>query len=253
MLASHRSLHLEMTPQITLYTTKSSPFGHYVEIALREARADYSVYEVDLVNKPPWYTDKVNPAGKVPAISYGGSPAPADAPSPSSFKLAESLVILDFIIDIFPESNLLPIDPVARASTRFLLNLFSTTLRTACMSIAAFRGSPEEVLDAIDKLQVHMPAPGSGRFVTGDTFTSVDAVAAAYLLRFDRCLERDIGSFPEGEGVKAYHVLRTSERFTRYRAYLATLAKRESVKASFPEEKVLAQLGHFWVGNRAFA
>lgn len=229
-------------PQITLYNTQASPFGHYVEIALREAKAEYTLYEVDLRNKPSWFVDKVNPAGKVPAITYGGPVVPPDEPSPASFKLAESLVILEFIIDLFPEANLLPRDPVERASARFLVNLFAEKLRTAYVNVLVNRASTQEVITAIDELQKYMPAPGAskGPYVNGSTFTSIDAVAAGFLLRLDGCLKRDIGSFPEGEGVKAYNILHTSERYERYRAYLSALLQRESVSGTFPQEQIVA-------------
>lgn len=35
------------------------------EIALAEAKAEFTRYEIDLRNKPEWYLPKVNPVGKV--------------------------------------------------------------------------------------------------------------------------------------------------------------------------------------------
>ncbi|KAL4260968.1 Glutathione transferase family protein [Pleurotus pulmonarius] len=229
-------------PQITLYNTQASPYGHYVEIALREAKTEHTVYEVDLGNKPSWFVEKVNPVGKVPAISYGGPAVPPDVPSPASFKLAESLVILEFLIDLFPEANLLPLDPVERASTRFLVNLFAEKLRTAYISVMVNRASTQVFVAAVEELQKYMPTPGDkqGPYIRGDTFTSIDAVAAGFLLRLDGCLKRDIGSFPEGEGIQAYDVLHTSERFEKYRAYLSTLRQRDSVSGTYPEEEIVA-------------
>lgn len=162
---------------------------------------------------------------------------PPDEPSPASFKLAESLVILEFVIDLFPEANLLPRDPVERASTRFLVNLFAEKLRTAYINVLVNRASPQEVITVIEELQKYIPTPGDkkGPYINGNTFTSIDAVAAAFLIRLDGCLKRDIGSFPEGEGIKAYNVLHTSDSYEKYRAYLTTLLQRESVSRTFPE------------------
>ena len=36
-----------------------------VEIALTEAKAKFTRYEIDLKNKPDWYAPKVNPVGEV--------------------------------------------------------------------------------------------------------------------------------------------------------------------------------------------
>lgn len=35
------------------------------EIALAEAKVEYTRFEIDLRNKPDWYVPKVNPVGKV--------------------------------------------------------------------------------------------------------------------------------------------------------------------------------------------
>lgn len=239
-------------PQITLYSNKASPYGHCVEIALREAKAEYSLYDVNLMKKPAWFVEKVNSAGKAPAITYGGPLVRPDEPSPASFKLTESLVILEFITEIFPESNLLPRDPVDRASARFLVNLFAEKLRTVQSDVLFKRGSPQEVIATIDELQKYMPAPGDnkGPYVNGNTFTSIDAIAAAFLIRMDGCLKRDVGSFREGKGIKAYRVLRTSERYERYRAYLSALLQRESVLGTFPEEQIFVALRNIYLPLR---
>ena len=69
--------------QITLYTSivsyaytcllcvrltllvQYSPYGHRVQIALEEANAKYTLQEVNTMNKPAYFTQKVNPLGKV--------------------------------------------------------------------------------------------------------------------------------------------------------------------------------------------
>ena len=69
--------------QITLYTSvvsyayicsfcarltllvQYSPYGHRVQLALEEANAKYTLQEVNTMNKPAYFTEKVNPLGKV--------------------------------------------------------------------------------------------------------------------------------------------------------------------------------------------
>ncbi|KAF9490117.1 hypothetical protein BDN71DRAFT_1434901 [Pleurotus eryngii] len=211
------------TPQITLYTNK-------VEIALREAKAEYSLYDVNLMKKPAWFVEKVNSVGKLLHIyssiqhhtydlhlegAYDNVRRPSRLAGQAIacfLQADESLVILEFITDIFPETNLLPRDPVDRASARFLVNLFTEKLRTVQSDVLVKRGSPQELIAVIEELQKYMPEPGDnkGPYINGNTFTSIDAIAAAFLKRLDGCLKRDVGSFPEGEGIKAYDVLRTS-------------------------------------------
>ena len=74
---------------------------------------------------------------KVPAIAYGGPPVPPDQPSPESAKIAESLVLLDFVADLFPDSHLLPKDPVQRARARFFIDTVSTKFVPAWIGLLA--------------------------------------------------------------------------------------------------------------------
>ncbi|KAG2744859.1 hypothetical protein P692DRAFT_20877434 [Suillus brevipes Sb2] len=84
-------------------TLQFSPFSHKIELALAEVNAPHKAYQVDLFNKPEWFTSKVNPVGKVPAVT-------------------ESKVILEFLVDLYPDSGFSPEDPVSRAKVRFFMD-----------------------------------------------------------------------------------------------------------------------------------
>ncbi|KAJ7106357.1 hypothetical protein C8R44DRAFT_843163 [Mycena epipterygia] len=49
-----------------------------------------------------WYASKVNPAG---AVTYGGLKVPAGPPSPESAKIAESLVLIEFVAGLYPQKS----------------------------------------------------------------------------------------------------------------------------------------------------
>jgi len=63
---------------------------------------------------------------QVPAMTYGGPKVNPTDPSPESFKISESLILLEFIADLFPSTNLYPNDPVQRAQIRFFIDTLST-------------------------------------------------------------------------------------------------------------------------------
>ena len=46
---------------------------------------------------------------------FGSPKSDPEHPSPESEKIAESLVMLEFVADLYPETGLLPKDPVQRA------------------------------------------------------------------------------------------------------------------------------------------
>ncbi|KAG2738771.1 hypothetical protein P692DRAFT_201904348 [Suillus brevipes Sb2] len=59
-------------------------------------------------------------------MTYGGPDVAPENPSPESTKLAESLILVEFIGDLYPSSNIVPADPVLRAKARFFIEIVST-------------------------------------------------------------------------------------------------------------------------------
>ncbi|KAG6916933.1 hypothetical protein DXG01_004620 [Tephrocybe rancida] len=213
-----------MAPQLTLYTAKRTQ----TELALEESKLQYTRFEIDLQNKPEWYAPQVNPASKVPAIAYGGPVVSPDQPSPESEKLAESLVLLEFIADI--SGKLLPSDAVLRAKTRFFIDAVSNNVQSAFGAVIV-RGEPaEKLLTAIEKVQSLLPAEG---FAVGPEFTIADAALVPFLARIEVALGNDFGAFEEGTGPKTLEVLDTDAKFARYRKYFSDIKARESYQKTF--------------------
>ncbi|THU79688.1 hypothetical protein K435DRAFT_973054 [Dendrothele bispora CBS 962.96] len=207
------------TEQITLYTAKICPYAQRTEIALAEAGVDYTRFEIDLGNKPEWYASKINPASKPTA-----APVPASQPSPLSTKLAESLVLLEFLSDIHPTiPSLLPRDPVKRARARFFIDAVSTKFVPAFYKFQVL-GEKEAVgglMEGVESVMRLLPslegkAEGEngikegqggqeidpGPFVLGPNFSIADAAIAPFALRWELSLSNDIGAYEEGEGMR---------------------------------------------------
>ncbi|KAI0366061.1 hypothetical protein BV20DRAFT_972253 [Pilatotrama ljubarskyi] len=221
-----------MPERIVLYTAKICPYAQRVEIALHEAKAPHIQYQIDLQNKPEWYAPKVNPASKVPAIAYGGPDVPPDQPSPESVKLAESLILVEFVADLFPQSGLLPTDPVLRAKARFFIDGVSTKLVPAWHAFSQGKTSVEDYYKAVEYIQDLLPAQG---FAVGQ-YSIADVAITPFLARAKITLLNDLGGYPEGEGPKILNELRSGTgRFARFGKYFTDLLERESFKATFDE------------------
>ncbi|KAJ6605274.1 glutathione S-transferase [Mycena vulgaris] len=207
-----------MPEQITLYTSAGCPYAHRVELALAEAKVDFTRVEIDLGNKPEWYASKVNPASKV---AYGGPQVPPDQPSPESIRLAESLILVEFVADLYPASALLPTDAVLRAKTRFIIDVVSTKFGPAFMAPLVRGESFAALWDVLEALQSLLP--------TDKPF----AVA----------LKNDIGAYKEGEGTKAAEYFFSGGRFARLVKYFDEIKARESFKTTFSAKGIKEKYG----------
>ncbi|KAF7300217.1 Serine carboxypeptidase [Mycena kentingensis (nom. inval.)] len=225
-----------MTEQLTLYTAKICPFAQRVELALNEAKAGFNRYEIDLSNKPAWYAPQVNPASKVPAIAYGGPQVSPDQPSPDSAKLAESLILVEFVADLYPDTNILPADPVQRAKARFFIDAVSTKFLPEYMGPVARGTSFDPFFDALAAIQNLLPKDKT--FAIGDEFTAADIAIAPFLARMEIWMKNDIGAYKEGEGKKAAEYFFEGDRFKRLVEYFEAIKARESFKMTFDADYI---------------
>ncbi|RPD55578.1 hypothetical protein L226DRAFT_490053 [Lentinus tigrinus ALCF2SS1-7] len=223
--------------QITFYTHIYSPYCQRVHIALEEVHADYRAVTLNVMQWPEWYNTKVNPTTrKIPAITYGGpADAPPEDPSPEAVKLTKSLVIVEFLADLFPEGKLRPSDPVQLASARLFVALFDAKVFEAFKNyffMATAQAS--DLLAALEFIQARLPPTG---FAVGE-FSIADVAAAPFLARIVLLLEHDIGMYPVGDGKKTLEELR-KPKFARLMKYIADLKARPSFQASYDEAQVL--------------
>ncbi|THH20033.1 hypothetical protein EUX98_g8658 [Antrodiella citrinella] len=219
-----------MPETLTLYTAKVCPYAHRVELALAEAKAQFQTFEVDLQNKPVWYAPQVNPASKVPAIAYGGPEVPPEQPSPDSTKIAESLVLLEFVADIFPESNILPKDPVARAKVRFFIDAVGNKFNPAYFGyVVTGKGTQADLIKGFKDIQALLPETG---FAVGE-WSIADAAIAPFIARLFVALENDFGLYAVGEGPKTLELIKTSPELKRIQTYIDDITARKSFTDTF--------------------
>lgn len=94
---------------ITLYNAARCPYAARARIVLAEKGIEVETVEIDLSDRPAWLYEK-NPTGRVPVVEEdGGDPVP------------ESVVIMEFLEERYPEPALLPSDPADRAAVRLLI------------------------------------------------------------------------------------------------------------------------------------
>ncbi|KAG9311884.1 glutathione S-transferase C-terminal-like protein [Chiua virens] len=220
---------------ITLYTAKICPYAQRVEIALAEAKAKFKVYNIDLQNKPEWYAPKVNPASKVPAIAYGGPDVPPEDPSPESVKLTESLILVEFVADTFPEANLLPKDPVLRAQARFFIEVVGSKLIPAFAKFVMRGEEYDDLLTAAEVIQNILPA--AGKYAVGDQYTIADIAITPFVARLRVVAANELGKYLTGKGNEFLGVL-GGEKYAKFNTYVERLLERQSFRETFDVESI---------------
>lgn len=95
---------------LSLYSWQYCPFAQRSRIALAAKGVDYTLHEIDILQKPyPDWFMQLSPNGKVPTLVHEGRP------------LYESQVISEYIDEVFDGPGLLPTDAYQRAVSRLLI------------------------------------------------------------------------------------------------------------------------------------
>lgn len=153
-----------------------------------------------------------------------------DQPSPESVKLAESLILVEFVADLYPESRLLPADPVKRAQARFFIDVVSNKLVPGWVGLVR-TGTPEALqgfVQGIEAVQSLLPKEG---FAVGE-YSIADVAVTPFLARAFTVLENEIGAYEPGEGKKLLETVQQPQ-FTRFQKYWTDLQARPSFQATF--------------------
>lgn len=109
-------------PEIKLYDYWRSSASYRVRIALHLKGLAFECEEVNLLErgqKAPAYTE-MNPQGLVPTLEIDG------------IRLTQSLAIIEYLNDLYPNPPLLPQDPLERARVRQLSQVIAMDIHPIC-------------------------------------------------------------------------------------------------------------------------
>ncbi|MEX2211719.1 MAG: glutathione S-transferase family protein [Gaiellaceae bacterium] len=135
---------------LTLYDAERCPYCARVRIVLAEKGVEWEAVEIDLDDRPAWIYGK-NPLGRVPVLEEDG------------LVLPESVVIMEYLDERYPEPPLLPADAAQRALARLVVERFE-------------RPTPER-LDELDAILVEQS------YLTGTTYGLADIAYYPWVVR----------------------------------------------------------------------
>jgi len=190
MSLKHLGPGSEMPPlksaTLRIYSMVFCPYAQRARLVLAAKKIPYEVVNVNLKTKPDWYLE-VNPLGQVPCLQHDDGRA-----------LPESLIVCDYIDEIYPEHRLTPADPYTHASHRVFVEIFGKVITTYYKFLLNEKEDSANYLAALDTIEKKLETD----FVGGDKPAMVDYMIWPWLerlsaLKLMKNLELDAQRFPK--------------------------------------------------------
>ncbi|EPQ28205.1 uncharacterized protein PFL1_04033 [Pseudozyma flocculosa PF-1] len=229
---------MSQSHDLLLYTAKVCPYAHRTELALEESGAKYDTFQVDLANKPEWYAEKVNKASKVPTLVV-------DDKKPDQFNLPESMVIVEFVSDLFdPVSTGNTIhskDPKVRADSRYIVERFAQLVVGSYMS-AALKQDVVAFNELVQGLRTFneliLERSSQGPFIKGDKFTFADIGIAPIFGRILTVSKTNL--FPSSADAAPIHeLLEKDASLARVKTWWEAVSARPSWQKTYDEKLIV--------------
>ena len=166
---------------LTIYDAARCPFCARARIVLAEKGVEVENVQIDLANRPSWLYDK-NPSGKVPVLEEDG------------FVLPESVVIMEYLEERYPDPPLLPADPGDRALVWLWIERFDELLGADYYRV---RRGDEDGRERLDARLRSLDAVLEGTpFLAGFEYTLADVAYVPWIFRGREFYGLELDAFP---------------------------------------------------------
>lgn len=199
--------------KIELFSARVCPFAQRSRIALMEKGVKVQLIEIDLGNKPDWFS-RISPYGKVPVLKHG------------EIRVYESAIINEYLEETFPAPPLMPEPPDLRAQVRMWIDYCNTQYIPDFYKLLLTQEQDER-----DRLREKLI--GHLKFIEHEGFAGLSGKGPYWLgSRFSLL---DIAWYPFFERfVVAEHYRQVSipAACRRLQAWIQTMTERPSAKAT---------------------
>ncbi|VAX09887.1 Stringent starvation protein A [hydrothermal vent metagenome] len=156
---------------MTLFSGDLCPFSHMVRIVLAEKGINFETTSVDTNNTPEDLKD-LNPYNEVPTLVD------------RDLVLYEHLVIMEYLDERFPHPPLMPVDPVARASNRLMVQRIERDWYSTFIKLRkGDKDSTKLRQELRDSLVTISPIFEQKPYFMSEEFSLIDCVMAPLLWR----------------------------------------------------------------------
>ncbi|KAL6009651.1 hypothetical protein ACLOJK_000080 [Asimina triloba] len=218
---------------VRVFGAWGSPYSRRVELALKLKGVEYEYFEENLSNKSPSLL-LYNPVyKKVPVLCHGEKP------------LAESLVILEYIDEVWTKNPILPQDPYERATARFWAKFIDDKCMKAIWMALWTKGKEQEkfIEESFENLKT-LETALKGKFFGGASIGLVD-IAACFIGAWVAALQEVVGIILlDGEKLPA--LFKWTEDFMSVSVVQKILPPREGLTAFFNEHKEILFAKRSW-------
>ncbi|XP_025086039.1 glutathione S-transferase omega-1-like isoform X2 [Pomacea canaliculata] len=171
-----------------LYSMRFCPFAQRARLVLAHKRVHYETVNINLKNKPEWFLER-NPKGLVPTLEDDGK------------VVYESLIVCDYLDDIYPHPRLTPADPFQKALDAMFLDYFNNMVSPSIFKLLRSDGKDEEAKNKLwNGLQnICDELSKRGNFFGGNHVAMLDFMMWPWIERLDQ-LGRQDPLFAPGSG-----------------------------------------------------
>nr|KAG5691303.1 hypothetical protein BaRGS_014002 [Batillaria attramentaria] len=151
------------------------PFAQRARLTLAHKKIPYETVNISLKQKPEWFLER-NPGGMVPVVEKDDK------------IVYESLIVADYLDNVYPDNRLVPADPYRKARDAMLIDYYGNKYISNYYKIVFSEGKDEEaakVLNtALQKLDDELAKRGT-KFFGGDQVAFIDYMLWPWLERVE--------------------------------------------------------------------